>query len=188
LFINMLAVVYRAEKMVDLFEESWRKKKRDTDGSSPPVNLSDYSSNSKAPSAKPSSTGSGTSKSSMAPPPPQPPRVQVPSSDRIAASAEPEPAAEEQPSTESMMDTSSVLIQEAIHNIDDEFAPASAPPKERPDATESGAAAVAKAKKKKRKRGPEQTFDSESNEYDTWIPPAGQTGDGTTSLNAKYGY
>lgn len=39
-----------------------------------------------------------------------------------------------------------------------------------------------KAKKKKIK------YDEETGNYDTWAPPTGQTGDGKTHLNAKFGY
>jgi len=39
-------------------------------------------------------------------------------------------------------------------------------------------------KKKKKKSG----FDQDHQNYDSWEPPEGQTGDGKTYLNEKYGY
>ncbi|XP_042880061.1 kanadaptin-like isoform X2 [Penaeus japonicus] len=43
-----------------------------------------------------------------------------------------------------------------------------------------------KAKKKHEKKYPR--FDEDNPNYDTWVPPARQTGDGRTSLNDKLGY
>eukprot|EP00252_Welwitschia_mirabilis_P000617 TRINITY_DN1060_c0_g1_i1.p1 TRINITY_DN1060_c0_g1~~TRINITY_DN1060_c0_g1_i1.p1 ORF type:complete len:751 (+),score=218.77 TRINITY_DN1060_c0_g1_i1:121-2373(+) len=45
-------------------------------------------------------------------------------------------------------------------------------------------------KKKSRKLGPDKPvfLNSETNDYDSWLPPQGQTGDGRTALNDKYGY
>ncbi|KAH7300942.1 hypothetical protein KP509_23G004800 [Ceratopteris richardii] len=49
---------------------------------------------------------------------------------------------------------------------------------------------VSSVSKKKRKLGPEKPdfLDREESKFQAWIPPAGQTGDGRTSLNEKYGY
>jgi len=43
----------------------------------------------------------------------------------------------------------------------------------------------AKNKKKKKKK---ITFDQDHQNYDNWEPPEGQTGDGRTYLNEKFGY
>lgn len=44
-------------------------------------------------------------------------------------------------------------------------------------------------KKPKRVLGPEKpTFLSSETEYESWVPPEGQSGDGRTSLNDRYGY
>ncbi|XVE78606.1 hypothetical protein DITRI_Ditri13aG0159700 [Diplodiscus trichospermus] len=44
-------------------------------------------------------------------------------------------------------------------------------------------------KKPKRVLGPEKpSFLSSSPEYESWVPPEGQSGDGRTSLNDRYGY
>ncbi|CAN6477446.1 unnamed protein product [Victoria cruziana] len=43
--------------------------------------------------------------------------------------------------------------------------------------------------KQKRKIGPEKPAFLDSNpDYESWVPPAGQTGDGRTSLNDRFGY
>ncbi|KAK4285573.1 hypothetical protein QN277_002255 [Acacia crassicarpa] len=43
--------------------------------------------------------------------------------------------------------------------------------------------------KSRRVLGPEKpSFLSDDTDYDTWVPPKGQSGDGRTSLNEKYGY
>ncbi|MCO5554946.1 hypothetical protein L7F22_008485 [Adiantum nelumboides] len=44
--------------------------------------------------------------------------------------------------------------------------------------------------KKKKKLGPERPeyLNREEGKFQAWVPPAGQTGDGRTSLNEKYGY
>eukprot|EP01018_Ginkgo_biloba_P026214 Gb_36776 [translate_table: standard] len=59
---------------------------------------------------------------------------------------------------------------------------------EKQDSTGGGAHGT--QKRKSRKLGPEKpAFLAEaSSDYDAWIPPQGQTGDGRTSLNDKYGY
>ncbi|GLJ06970.1 hypothetical protein SUGI_0054360 [Cryptomeria japonica] len=45
-------------------------------------------------------------------------------------------------------------------------------------------------KKKTRRLGPEKPafLEEDCTHYDAWVPPQGQTGDGRTSLNDKYGY
>jgi len=40
----------------------------------------------------------------------------------------------------------------------------------------------------KKKRKKKQHYDEDSQNYSTWVPPAGQTGDGRTPLNEKFGY
>lgn len=42
-----------------------------------------------------------------------------------------------------------------------------------------------KSRKKKKKK---QHYDEDSANYSTWVPPVGQTGDGRTHLNDKFGY
>lgn len=46
------------------------------------------------------------------------------------------------------------------------------------------------SKSKKRKLGPEKPefLNKEEGKFQAWVPPSGQTGDGKTSLNEKYGY
>lgn len=33
-----------------------------------------------------------------------------------------------------------------------------------------------------------EEYDDNDDAYSTWLPPSGQSGDGKTSLNAKFGY
>ncbi|XP_050227016.1 uncharacterized protein LOC126676777 [Mercurialis annua] len=45
------------------------------------------------------------------------------------------------------------------------------------------------SKKQKRVIGPEKpSFINSNSEYESWVPPEGQTGDGRTSLNDRFGY
>ncbi|GAV60086.1 FHA domain-containing protein/BLOC1_2 domain-containing protein [Cephalotus follicularis] len=59
---------------------------------------------------------------------------------------------------------------------------------ENPETFQSGKD-VKKPKKAKRVLGPEKpSFLNNNSDYETWVPPEGQSGDGRTSLNDRYGY
>ena len=43
-------------------------------------------------------------------------------------------------------------------------------------------------KKKERKKAKRKKYDEDDPNYDTWMPPLHQSGDGRTSLNDRLGY
>ncbi|KAJ4754152.1 SMAD/FHA domain-containing protein [Rhynchospora pubera] len=56
------------------------------------------------------------------------------------------------------------------------------------DEPEDGDKKVKRSKKEKRVLGPSRPDFLESSDYETWVPPEGQTGDGRTKLNERFGY